>query len=56
MLVKQMGPFRTNEEALSVCQRFLRSVVRVYTVCQLEAANIPTPPLISSYTTTKRKR
>ena len=38
-----------------MCQRFLRSVVRVYTVCQLEATNIPSPPL-SSCTPSKKKR
>ena len=38
-----------------MCQRFLRSVLRVYTVCQLEATNIPSPPL-SSCTPSKKKR
>ncbi len=51
-LVRQVGPSSRNAEAVAVCERFLRSVVRVFTTCQIEAFNVPQ----SSLSTARRRR
>lgn len=35
-LVNQVGPQRNDREAVITCQRFLRSLLRVFVVCELE--------------------
>lgn len=51
-LVRQVGPSRRDEEAVAVSESFLRSVVRVFTTCQIEALNVPQ----SSVSTSRRRR
>ena len=54
-MVSKMGPQRDNSEAVEVTEMFLRSVVRVFTICHMEAISIPSSSsLISS--TYRRKR
>lgn len=35
-LINQLGPKRDNPEALVRCERFIRSVIRVLVICELE--------------------
>ncbi len=51
-LVRQVGPKRRDKEAVGLCEKFLRSVVRVFTTCQIEALNIPQ----SSLSMARRRR
>lgn len=44
-LVKHIGQ---DDEAVGVALSFLRSVVRVWSVCELEATNLPTSSLSTS--------
>jgi E3 ubiquitin-protein ligase EDD1 len=39
-LVQQMGPQRKIRDAVTTCQRFLRSVLRVFVICELEKNGI----------------
>lgn len=48
MLVSQIGPQRDRPEGVEVANRFLRSVIRVFTVCQMEVASIPPPSMGTS--------
>ena len=53
MLVSHIGPSRDRPEGVEVANRFLRSVIRVFTVCQMEASSIPSS---SSIITPSRKK
>lgn len=51
-----MGPERSNKEAVVVAERFVRSVVRVFTVCHTESVCVPSSSLISSSSSSVRKK
>lgn len=56
VLVKEMGPERKNMEAVQVAERFVRSVVRVFTVCHTESVCVPSGSLVTSTSASARRK
>lgn len=55
-LVKEMGPERKNMEAVQVAERFVRSVVRVFTVCHTESVCVPSGSLVTTTSSSARRK
>ena len=49
-----MGPERKNLEAVQVAERFIRSVVRVFTVCHTESVCVSSFSCVGSSSRKKR--
>lgn len=56
VLVKEMGPERKNMEAVQVAERFVRSVVRVFTVCHTESVCVPSGSLVTTTSSSARRK
>ena len=55
MLVSHVGPARDNPEGVEVANRFLRSVIRVFTVCRMETSSIPSSSSIITSSSRKKQ-
>ena len=56
VLVKEMGPERKNMEAVQVAERFVRSVVRVFTICHTESVCVPSGSLVATTSSSARRK